>query len=70
MNRKPDIVAAADIEYERMLRADSEAKLGKQGINYFESEANASFNQYAYTHEYVSMNTGQEFEKDFVYTIM
>ena len=61
MKRKPDIVAAADIEYEKILRADSEAKLGKQGLNYFEPEANAYFNQYAYTHEWLSMNTGQEF---------
>ena len=44
MQRKPDLVAAADSEYERMLRADSAAKLGKQGINFFEPGPNASFN--------------------------
>jgi hypothetical protein len=38
-HRKPDLVAEADVAYERILRSHSEANYGLDGTGYFEHGA-------------------------------
>ena len=68
--RRPDLVAAADVEYERMLRADAEARVGKQGLNYFDATTEGEFNKFAYVHSYLERHLGNEYDRDIAHSIL
>jgi hypothetical protein len=61
--RKPDVVAEADIAYERMLRAHSEATHGLGGAGYYEHTA-AHMNVFRDNYSHFTMHAGGDYEQN------
>ena len=64
------MIAAADVEYERILRADAAARVGGPGVNYFETPSEGEFNKFRYIYDYLEDKVGDEFERDLANTIL
>lgn len=67
--RKPDIVAEADIAYERILRGHSEATHGLGGFNFYE-HGGKSFNIFQDIYEHCNRDGRNNFSFDAVKTLM
>lgn len=67
--RKPDIIAEADIEYENMLKNYSQNKYGTGGIGYFEHDA-FGHNFYQDVTRHVLLGSGDQWEGNSMNTLL
>lgn len=69
LQRRPDVVANADIDYYKMLRKDAEIHSGPGGKTYWEHETE-SYNLYNIVHKFVSDQVGENSTSHFHKSIL
>ena len=69
---RPDVVAAADVEYERILRRDAAAKSTQEGRNYFDTVQDDRFklSSFEYTYMFMSNHVGNDYDMNPQSTIL
>ena len=68
-DRKPDVVAEADLEYEAILRRYDQSRNGPAGLGYFDHSA-TTFNSFDYTHKWLRLHAGHGYSEDAVKTLL
>jgi len=67
--RKPDVVAYADLAYKKMLKDWNIARYGQGGEGFFDHGA-SSFNQFDYIQKYVKLHAGHIYSDNTVQTLL
>lgn len=68
-DRKPDVVAEADLEYEAILRRHDQSRNKPAGPGYFDHEA-TTFNSFDYMHKWLQLHAGHSYSEDAVKTLL